>query len=158
MNYLRFALCAAVTVFLALAGCASSSLEERKRVEMEADVDEILAYELDPAEYGEARKCLLESQYVSYGALGQRHLLFKGRQGRLWVNMLRGRCFGLNDNSTFIVRPNVSGRLCDMDRFSVIDRSASIATAGTAPNCVLGEFRPVTEAQVKEIENRLEMR
>ena len=158
MNPRQLASCAIFTVFLALGGCAGSTVDEDRRREMEADIDEILRYELDPAEYGEARKCLLDTQYVSYGALGQRHLLFKGRQGRLWVNMLRGRCFGLNDNSTFIVRPNVSGRLCDMDRFSVIDRSASIATAGTAPNCVLGEFRPVTEAQVKEIENRLEMR
>jgi hypothetical protein len=158
MNHLRFALCAVVTTFLALAGCATSSLEERKRAEMEADVDEILAYELDPAEYGEPRRCLLDAEYVSYKALGKRHLLFKGRQGKQWVNVLRGRCFGLDEYSTFIVRPNASGRLCDMDRFSVFDRSSSLRSAGSEPTCVFGEFRPVTEAQVKEVENRLEMR
>ena len=158
MDTMRFASCSIVAAFLALAGCATSPLEERKREEMEADVDEILAYELDPAEYGETKKCLLDTEYVSYRPLGKRHLLFKGRQGKQWVNVLRGRCFGLNEHSTFIVRPNVSGRLCDMDRFSAVDRSASLARAGSAPNCILGEFRPVTEAQVKEIENRLEMR
>lgn len=158
MLTMRFASGATAAFCLALAGCAGSTVDEERRKEMEADVDEILRYELDPAEYGEPQKCLLDTEYVSYQALGKRHLLFKGRQGRLWVNVLRGRCFGLDDNSTFIVRPSVSGRLCDMDRFSVVDRSASIATAGTAPTCVLGEFRPVTEAQVAEIENRLEMR
>jgi hypothetical protein len=158
MNTRPFASLAIIAAFLALAGCATSALEEQKRAEMEADVDEILAYELDPAEYGEPKKCLLNTEYVSYRALGKRHLLFKGRQGKQWVNVLRGHCFGLNDNSTFIVRPNVSGRLCDMDRFSVVDRSASLSSAGTAPTCVLGEFRPVTEAQIEEIENRLEMR
>lgn len=158
MHTRQFASGVFVAVSLALAGCAGSAIDEEKRREMEADVDEILRYELDPAEYGEPKKCLADAEYVSYRALGDRHLLFKGRQGRLWVNVLRGRCFGLDDNSTFIVRPNVSGRLCDMDRFSAVDRSAPIASAGTAPTCVLGEFRPVTEAQVEEIENRLEMR
>jgi hypothetical protein len=30
--------------------------------------------------------------------------------------------------------------------------------SGKGPTCVLGEFKPVTSAQVEEIENRLEMR
>lgn len=158
MNATRVASCAIAVFFLVLGGCAISPEDELRQREMEADVDEILRYELDPAEYGEPGRCLLDSQYVSYRALGKRHLLFTGRKGKQWVNVLRGRCFGLDDNSTFIVRPNVSGRLCDMDRFSVFDRSSSLQSAASQPNCVLGEFRPVTEAQVKEIENRLEMR
>jgi hypothetical protein len=158
MDSTRLVLCATAAVLLALGGCATSALDEQRRAEMEADVDEILAYELDPAEYGEPKKCLLDTQYASYRALGNRHLLFEGRQGKLWVNVLRGRCFGLDDDSTFIVRPSVPGRLCDMDRFSAVDRSLSLPGAGSAPTCVLGEFRPVTEAQVKEIKNRLEMR
>ena len=54
------------------------------------------------------------------------------------------------------MRPNVAGRLCDMDHFAVVDRIGSPTIA--APTCSLGEFKPVTEAQVKEIEERLEMR
>lgn len=157
MDTTRFASCAMITAFLALTGCANSALEERKREEMEADIDEILSFELDPAEYGEPRSCLRDSEYQSYRALGQRHLLFQGRQKRLWVNVLRGRCFRLDDDVTFIVRPKISGRLCDKDLFGVASRSNPLRSVDSTPNCVLGEFRPVTEDQVKEIEKRLEM-
>ena len=158
MDTNRFLICTSITALLVLAGCAGSAVDEERRKEMEADIDEILSYELDPAEYGEPRNCLSEMEYSSYRALGKRHLLFQGRQGKLWVNMLRGRCFGLDDNSIFVMRPNVAGRLCDLDRFSAVDRSPSLSGSSSAPTCALGEFRPVTEAQVKEIEERLEMR
>lgn len=148
-----------VTSFLVLAGCAASPADEQRRKDMEADIDEILRYELDPLEYGEARNCLFDTEFDSYRALGKRHLLFRGRQGKQWVNVLRGRCSGLNDDSIFIMKPNMGSRLCDADRFNVVDRFESLARAeASAPTCVLGEFKPVTEAQVKEIQNRLEMR
>jgi hypothetical protein len=156
MDTQRSAVCAVVASFLALAGCATSPEDELKRQEMEADIDDILSQYVDPAEYGEPSNCLGEKQVRHYRGLGTRHLLIEGRQGQLWVNMLRGRCSGLDKYSVFIMRPNVAGRLCDMDHFSVVDRIGSPAIA--APNCVLGEFKPVTEAQVKEIEDRLEMR
>lgn len=154
----RLVIFAIIASVLAIAGCAPSPVDERNREEMEADVDDILGQELDPAEYGEPKTCLLDSEYRSYGALGKRHLLFRGRQGRLWVNVLRGRCPGLDDDSVFVMKPQLGGRLCDKDRFSVVDVFRSLRDAEAAPSCVLGEFRPVTEAQVKEVENRLEMR
>lgn len=158
MDTRKFTICTIVAAFLVLAGCATSPEDERKREEMEADIDDILSYELDPLEYGEAKTCLASREYDTYRALGQRHLLFKGRQGKLWVNVLRGRCLGLRDDSTFIMKPAQSGRLCDMDRFDVTDRVDPLARAGGAPTCSLGIFKPVTEAQVEEIEARLEMR
>lgn len=158
MDTRRFATCAIIASFLALAGCATSPDEERKRQEMEADIDDILSQTLDPLEYGEPRSCLRDTEVRRYRALGNRHLLFEGRQGRLWVNVLRGRCLGLNRNSIFVMRPNQAGRLCDMDRFSAVDRLSSTPGADAAMACALGEFRPVTAAQVEEIENRLEMR
>ena len=158
MDTRRFAACAIVASLLTLAGCATSPEDERKREEMEADVDDILSYELDPAEYGETSTCLSDNEYRSYRALGKRHLLFRGRRDKQWVNILRGRCPNLNDDSVFIMRPNHAGRLCDMDRFSVVDRIESLSRAATAPICALGDFKPVTKAQVEEIEQRLEMR
>ena len=158
MNTTRFTGFAIIGAFLALGGCASSALEERKREEMEADIDEIMSLELDPAEYGEPKYCLRDSEYRSYRALGDRHVLFEGRQQKLWVNVLHGRCSGLDDRSTFVVRPNASGSLCDKDLFGVVDRSTPLRSVGATPNCVFGEFRPVTKAQVEEIEKRLEMR
>jgi hypothetical protein len=158
MNMQRLITCLTLASLLAIAGCATSPDDEQRRKDMEADVDEILRYELDPLEYGEAKGCLSDAEYRSYRALGKRHLLFEGRQGRLWVNVLRGRCPNLHDDSVFIMRSNVARHVCDTDRFEVTDRFDPFSGVGMAPTCVLGEFKPVTEAQVKEIENRLEMR
>lgn len=155
----RLGICATIIAcLLVLTGCATSPEEEFRRQEMEADIDEILGYELDPLEYGEPRDCLSDSTYRSYRALGNRHLLFQGRQGQQWVNVLRGRCSGLDQNSTFIIKPSMSGRLCALDRFNVVDPIGSLSRASTAPTCILGVFKPVTEAQVKEIQDRLAMR
>ena len=158
MNINALATCTLVASLVVLAGCSTSPVDEQRRKDMEADVDDILSYENDPAEVGEIEKCLFESEFRSYRALGRRHLLFEGRKNKQWVNMLRGRCPGLDDDSVFVVEPNMGGRLCDTDRFSVVDRFDSLSSARSAPTCVLGEFKPVTEAQVKEIEQRLEMR
>ena len=157
MKTTRFAACTLIASVLAITGCAASPDAERKRQEMEADIDDILSYELDPAEHGEPRTCLNESDIRGYEALGDRHILFRGRQGRLWVNSLRARCLGLNRDGIFVFEPNAGRRYCDMDRFSVVDRVGGMRAAA-APNCTLGEFKPVTEDQVEEIRNRLEMR
>jgi hypothetical protein len=123
---------------------------------MEADIDEIMSYELDEAEFGEAKNCLSDNEYRSFRALGDRHLLFEGRKGKQWVNVLRGRCSGLRDDSTFIMKPAMGGRSCDKDRFEAVARTSDYLRGGAM--CVLGEFRPVAKAQLQEIETRLEMR
>lgn len=158
MDTRRLMICTLVASLLAFAGCATSPEDEERRKAMEADIDEILSYELDPLEYGEPRKCLTEVDYRSYRALGKRHLLFFGRQDKRWVNVLRGRCSNLSRDSLFIMEPATSTQLCELDRFRVGDRLDSLQTANMMTTCVLGVFKPVTEAQVKEIEDRLEMR
>lgn len=158
MSSKRFVLCMVVASVVAITSCATSPEDERRKRDMEADIDEILTYELDETEYGEPKSCLSESEYRSFRALGDRHLLFRGRQGKLWVNVLRGRCFNLDDDSKFIMRPNMSGRLCDKDRFGAVSPLDTMPSTGAGLTCVLGEFKPVSEAQVGEIEDRLEMR
>ena len=158
MDTRKLAICTVVAALLTFAGCATSPEDEQRRLDMEADIDEILSYELDASEYGEAKHCLFTNEYRSFRAIGNRHLLFKGRKGKQWVNVLRGRCPSLNDNSTFVMRPTMAGRACDKDRFDVVERFDTVSSSTRGPTCVLGEFRPVTEAQVKEIEDRLEMR
>ncbi len=158
MHTRRLAVCLVIASLLTAAGCATSPEDEARRKEMEADIDEILAFELDPAEVGEPRNCLSENEFRRYRALGNRHLLFEGQRGKLWVNVLRGRCTSLDNDGVFIMKPGLSGRLCDLDRFNVVPRFESVSGARSAAGCVLGEFKPVTEAQVKEIEARLEMR
>ncbi len=160
MGIKRLAIGAVATALLALAACATSLEDEQRRKDMEADIDEIMSYELDKTEFGEPRNCLSESQYRSIRALGDRHLLFEGRRGKLWVNVLRGRCSGMDNDSIFVIRPSFGGRPCERDRFEAIDRldaTSAMGGAGMGPVCILGEFKPVAKAQLEEIEARLEM-
>ena len=158
MDAKRIVICAVVVGIVAIAGCATSPEDERRQQDMEADIDEILDYELDEAEYGRPRRCLSTREYRSFRPLGDRHLLFEGRNDKLWVNVLGGRCLGLEDDSKFIMRQNMSGQVCDKDLFEIMDRFDPISSAGLGPTCILGEFRPVSKGQVAEIEDRLDMR
>jgi hypothetical protein len=145
-----------IATLLVLTSCAVSPEDQQRRVDMEADIDEIMSYELDETEFGKPKRCLSEHEFRSHRALGDRHMLFEGRKDKMWVNVLRGRCPNLDDDSMLIVKPAMGGRFCDMDRFEVLDRFAG----STGMTCVLGEFKPVAvaKAQVDEIEKRLEMR
>ncbi len=160
MGTSRYATCAIVAALLTLSGCAISPEAEQRRKDMEADIDEILSYELDETEYGVSKNCLSDTQYRSLRPLGDRHLLFEGRKDKQWVNVLRGRCSGLEDDSVFIMRLSTAGRACDMDRFDLADMFEQDLPRGVGirATCVLGEFIPVTKTQVEEIEARLEMR
>ena len=113
----------AVAALLVLAGCAATPEDEQRRKDMEADIDDILSIELDPADFGEPKDCLSDSEYRSFRALGDRHLLFEGLRNKQWVNVLRGRCRHADDDSIFIMKPGMAGRLCDKDRFEVVDQT-----------------------------------
>jgi len=159
MGTSSFSAFTAVVSLLAFAGCATSPQDVFKRQEMEADVDDILSLELDETDFGGPRTCLSDHEYRNFRPLGDRHLLFEGRDGKQWVNVLRGRCHNLKDDSLLIMKKNLSRRLCDTDHFDVADRIDLLQSqAGMAPTCVLGEFKPVARAQLEEIEYRLEMR
>jgi hypothetical protein len=156
MSIRRIAIGTVVAALLALAACATSPADEQRRKDMEADIDEILTYELDKTEFEDPGRCLRESQYRSFRPLGDRHLLFEGRNGKQWINVLHGRCVSLDDDTVFVMHLTSSGRVCDKDRFEAVDRMA--LGAGMGPVCVFGEFKPVAKAQVQEIEARLEAR
>ena len=165
MNAVRIAMLVAGAAFLLLPGCATSPEVESRRQAIEADIDEILGYELDPAEVGETRRCLSDHDYRGYRALGDRHILFEGRRDRLWINTLRSRCRDLRWGNVLVVRQHEGRRMCDMDRFQVAEwfewpwyRRWPWQWGGlsTGAVCALGKFVPVTQAQVDEIEALLE--
>lgn len=162
MNTVKIAIVVAgATAFLLLPGCATSPEAEARRAAAEADIDEIMSYELDPDEYGEVKRCLSGHDFDNFRALGDRHILFEGRRGKLWINTLRGRCSDLRHSDVLVVRQYTGSRMCDMDRFSAgdwFDYGARRRPSdwGTGAACVLGRFHPVTEAQVAEIESVLE--
>ncbi|MDZ7670884.1 MAG: DUF6491 family protein [Gammaproteobacteria bacterium] len=105
---------------IAAAGCASAPQEretESARAEALAD---ILAEPLDEDAYSTPRRCISESAYRDFEPLGDRHVLFKGPGGKLWLNELRGRCPGLERSRRLVFRTH-SFQICDMDQFQVTD-------------------------------------
>lgn len=140
----------AILALLLIAACASSPEAEQRRLEREAAVDDVLSYKLDPAEFGETKRCLSDAEFRSYRALDDRHLLFKGRGDRLWVNTLRGRCPGLQPDSVLIVRKFGGRQFCSLDSFEATEWFGHGRSTGV--RCIFGEFQPVTQAQVDEIE------
>jgi len=145
--------------------CATSPEVTARREAIRADIEEILSLPLDPEEYGKTKRCLSDNDFRNYRPLGDRHLLFDGRRNKLWVNSLRGPCHDLRHGDVLIVRRFSGTRMCDMDRFQVSDWFDwpwyrrwpwHWGTWGSGPTCTLGKFRPVTEAQVQEIEALLD--
>jgi hypothetical protein len=155
----RFFIGAFIAALLSFAGCATPSpLAESRKQAVEADIDEILTYTVDPTEVGEPKRCLSKTAYRDYRALGDRHLLFEGRRNKQWINVLRSRCSNLNRGGIFVMKPTSGGQMCNADLFRVVDRVGTISWRDLemGPTCILGEFKPVTRAQVEEIEKRLD--
>lgn len=151
MGTKRFRVCFILAASLLIGACVSSPLDEQRRLEREQAIDDILSFKLDPAEYGETVRCLSSADFDSVTGLDDRHLLVRGRRDRLWVNTLRGRCLGLDKHSTLIIEKFGSSQTCRLDRFEVYDSFAGGPTSG-AVQCVMGDFQPVTQEQVDEIE------
>lgn len=167
MNTIKYAIFMVCGAALLLASCAVSPEAESRRQAIEADIADILSYPLDPAEFGETKRCLADNEYRNFRALDDQHILFDGRRDRQWINTLRMRCPDLRYGDVLIVRSFSSRRMCDMDTFQVADWFDwpwyrrwpwHWGGWGTGARCTLGKFQPVTEAQVDEIEAVLERR
>ncbi len=162
MGTIKYAITMAIAALLLLAGCATSPEAESRRQAIEADIDSILSQPLDPAEFGETKRCLADREYDGFRALDDRHVLFEGRRDKMWINTLRSRCPDLRFGHVLRVNSFSWSRICDMDKFLVGDwfdwpwyrrwpwhwRS----DWGMGMHCTLGQFQPVTEGQVAEIE------
>jgi len=168
MKAARYAFCLACTAVLLCTSCAVSPEAEDRRLAAEANIADILSVKLDPTEYGETKRCLSSMDYRSFRALDDRRLLFEGRRDSLWINTLRSRCPDLRYGDILVVRSFSGTRMCALDSFEVADwfdwpwyRRWPWRWGGgwgVGMRCTLGEFQPVTEAQVKAIEEVLESR
>ena len=157
MNVRRHFVCVSVALFF-IAGCATSPDDESRRQANEADIQDIL--NLSTGDGTEPLRCLSETQYSGIRPLDEKHLLFRGKGGKQWVNVLRHRCSDLRHGSVLRVRSHSYARICSTDRFAVDDwfRWPWYSRApwrwgawSTGLTCTLGSFYPVTEAQVAEI-------
>ncbi len=168
MGAVRYAICMACVALLLCAGCATSPESESRRQGIEADIQSILSTPLDPAEFGETKRCLADMEYRNFRVLDDRRILFEGRRDKLWINTLRSRCPDLRFGDVLVVRPFSGTRICDMDTFQVADWFDWPwyrrwpwhwgGRWGMGTQCSLGKFQPVTEDQVAEIEAVLERR
>lgn len=168
MGAIRHALYLALAATLLVAGCATSPEVEARRQAKEADIEAILSYPLDPAEFGETKRCLADREYRNFRALDSKRIVFEGRGDKLWINTLRSGCSDLRFGDVLIVRSHSYSRLCDMDRFDVADWFDWPwyrrwpwhwgPSWGSGMTCTLGKFQPVTVDQVAEIEAVLESR
>ena len=168
MNTFRNGIYLTSAALLLIAGCATSPEAESRRQAIEADIAAILAVELDPAEFGETRRCLSETRYRNFRALDDHRILFEGRRGKQWINTLRGRCPDLRWGDVLIVRQFSATRMCDGDRFTVGEWFDFPwyrrwpwywgPNWGMSMQCTLGKFQPVTADQVAEIEAVLDRR
>jgi hypothetical protein len=158
MSGRRFAACMMAAVLL-VAGCATSPEDDDRRQAIEADIQDIL--QLSLGEDGRPLRCLSDVQYRGIRPLDEKHLLFTGTGGKRWVNVLRHRCHDLRHGSVLRVRSHSFSHICSTDRFAVDDwfEWPWYARApwhwgawSTGMTCTLGQFYPVSEGQVEEIE------
>ena len=168
MKTVPCAIALAAAIALLCAACATSPEDEARRTAREADIADVLSLPLDPAEFGETKRCLSDREFRSFRALDSRRILFEGRQGRLWLNTLRMPCPDLRYGDVLVVEPFSGTRLCESDMFQVTDwfswpwyRRWPWSWGrdwGTGASCSLGKFQPVTAGQVAEIEAILKSR
>lgn len=168
MGAIKYAVAMACTACLLFASCATSPEAESRRKAIEADIESILSEPLDPAEFGETKRCLADREYDNFRALDDNHLLFESRRGKQWINTLRTRCPDLRFGTALRVKSYSWSRICDMDRFQVGDWFDWPwyrrwpwdwnSSWGMDMHCALGKFQPVTEDQVAEIEAVLRSR
>jgi hypothetical protein len=147
-----------LAALLLVTGCATSPEEEDRREAIEADILDILSLSL--GEDVKPVRCLSELQYRGIRPLDEKHLLFTGKGDKQWVNILRHRCHDLRHGSVLRVRLHSTMHICSTDRFAVDDwfewpwysrAPRHWGAWSTGMTCTLGEFYPVTEAQLAEI-------
>ena len=158
MNVRRYFVCVAVALFF-IAGCAMTPEDEDRLRAIEADIQDILS--LSPGEGSQPQRCLTEHQYRGIRPLDEKHVLFTGRGDKQWVNVLRHRCADLRHGFVLRVQSHSFSHICSTDRFAVDDwfdwpwysrAPWHWGAWSTGMTCTLGEFYPVTEGQVEEIE------
>lgn len=125
--------------------------QDAKDKALEDQVRAILARPVD--DEVDSERCLNTMSYRRIEVLDNRRLAFHGRGDKVWLNQLRMPCVGLRSDHTlsFELRNN---RVCAMDTF----RGLTMSFGGPmpmGPTCFLGEFEPITKAQVALLKDAL---
>lgn len=113
--------------------------------------EEVLANPLDDAAYADNVRCLATGRYRQVDILNDRVLVFRGRGGRAWINLLPRRCPGLRRDMVLAIETRGS-RICYRDQFRGMPRIGPEAATGF---CSLGTFRPVDADNLDAIRGAL---
>ncbi len=93
------------------------------------------------AEYsdtGEVSNCLSLVRINRTEVWDDWHILFRMRNGDLWLNALPRKCSRLGREASFMYE-NAINQLCKMDIITVLDTSTNIK----GPSCSLGDFQKI---------------
>ena len=142
-------------VLVGLIGCAGAGPtpeQQAREAAKQETIADILSQPLPAEAYGQTERCLSTYAYDQVDILDDRHVVFRGRGNKLWLNTLRNRCIGLkrNDLLQFWMRDT---RVCELDTFEAVDSLMWGIRSGT---CTLGSFAPITPEQVEAIEMAVE--
>ena len=113
--------------------------------------EEILANPLDDAAYADDVRCLASGRYRQVDILNDRVLVFRGRGGRAWINLLPRPCPGLRRDMVLAIETRGS-RICSRDLFRGMPRLGPEAATSF---CSLGTFRPVEADNLDAIRGAL---
>lgn len=143
-----------VVAILLIAPCALAD-ETTATSALDDEVGLILQQPMPETEYSQSVRCLATNAYRSVEVLDTRHLLFRGRRDRVWLNQLRRDCAGLKPNQ--MLHFDVTGsRLCALDRFQGFDRLGGMA--GSSASCGLQRFEEITIQQADRLRQLLAQR
>lgn len=161
MNTIKSAIFMVFGAALLLTSCAVSPAAESRHQAVQEDIATVLNAQLDPAEFGETKRCLADTEYDNFRALDDQHILFDGRGDKQWINTLRMPCPDLRYGDVLVVRQFSNIRMCDTDDFTATEWFGwpwyrrwpwHWGQWATGAECSLGKFQPVTKGQVAEIE------
>ena len=99
--------------WIVVAPAAVTAAEETEAI---PSAEEILANPLDDSAYVDDVRCLAVGRYRQVDILNDRALVFRGRGGRAWINLLPRPCPGLRRDMVLAIETRGS-RICNRDQF-----------------------------------------
>jgi hypothetical protein len=116
-------------------------------------VEEVLASSLAANDYGEPQRCLQTSEYIKIEVLDKKHLLFEGRGGKYWLNILRNECPGLRKGAVLQL-DLTSSRVCNLDTVTAIETRRFYIDRISA-TCSLNEFVAIPKEQAEFLKTEI---
>ena len=130
---------------------ASAVVTTAEETDAIPSAEEILANPLTDSAYVDDVRCLAVGRYRQVDILNDRVLVFRGRGGRAWINLLRRPCPGLRRDMVLAIETRGS-RICSRDQFRGMPRIGPEAATGF---CSLGTFRPIEADNLDAIRDAL---